>query len=119
MRNGITASDISRLKHAVNSKSVYIPASVTLFEETISILRESEDRYDQHINVVLDLIDKRKMVKPYNDLLRDECYNYAAGQPPTIKTIKTPPNLLKILDISRNSKNLNKIAEDVPLTVES
>lgn len=77
LRRGLTHEDVAVIEKAVQSKSVLIPASITLFEETIRVLRESDEKYDQHIKTVFSLIHKAEMVKPPNQLLRDDCYSYA------------------------------------------
>jgi len=56
LRIGLTHEDVAVIEQAVRSRSVLIPASITLFEETIRVLRESDEKYHQHIKTVFGLI---------------------------------------------------------------
>jgi hypothetical protein len=112
LRRGLTREDVAVIEQAVQSKSVIIPASITLFEETIRVLRESDEKYDQHIRTVFGLIHKEEMVKPPNQLLRDDCYSYAEGSRYERLT-PTPSRMSDILDLSRNREDLLTLAEEI------
>jgi hypothetical protein len=113
LRNGLTERDVLKLTRAVESGVINIPASATIFEETVSILRESETKYDQHIKTVLNLVDKRRMVKETKDLLLDDCYYFTVGLPDKVRTMKTPHEVREFLDVSKNKADLLEMAEDI------
>src|SRR6185369_3727046 len=81
LRRGLTESDIDIIERAVESELIIIPASITLIEETIGVLGESDERYSEHIKSVFGLVNKEAMVKPPNELLKDDCFSYAQGKP--------------------------------------
>lgn len=111
-RRGLTEDDVSLIHWAVKSGNIRIPASTTLIEETIGVLRESDEKYDQHIKTVFGLIDEEVMVKPVNELLRDDCYSYAQCLP-SRRLMPTPSGLRDILDLSKNRSELIRFAEEV------
>jgi hypothetical protein len=112
LRRGLTQDDVGVIEHAVQSQSVLIPASITLFEETIRVLRESDEKYDQHIKTVFGLIHRPQMVKPPNQLLRDDCCSYAEGLPYQRMTA-TPAKLKDILDVSKNREDLLALGDEI------
>lgn len=112
LRRGLNHEDVEVIEQAVQSRSILIPASITLFEETISVLRESDQKYDQQIKTVFGLIHKTDMVKPPGQLLRDDCYSYAQRSPYERMTA-TPPKLKDILDMSKNKGDLLALAEEI------
>jgi hypothetical protein len=112
LRRGLTREDVAVIEHAVQSQSVLIPASITLFEETIRVLQESDEKYDQHVKTVFGLIHRPEMVKPPNQLLRDDCCSYAEGRPYQRMTA-TPSKLKDILDLSKNREDLLSLAEEI------
>lgn len=112
LRRGPTREDVAVIEQAVESQSVLIPASITLFEETIRILRESDEKYDQHIKTILALINTAQMVKPPNQLLKDDCHSYAEHAPYERLT-PTPSKLKDILDLSKNRADLMILADEI------
>jgi|SRR5882672_2815414 len=52
------------------------------------------------------------MVKPPNQLLKDDCYSYAEGRPYERMT-PTPPKLKDILDLSKNRADLLTLADEI------
>ena len=112
LRRGLTKEDVAVIEQGVQSQSVLIPASITLFEETIRVLRESDHKYDQHIKTVLGLIHTEEMVKPSNQLLRDDCRSYAEGTP-YVRMTPTPSKLKDILDLSKNKADLLTLADEI------
>jgi hypothetical protein len=111
LRRGLIESDVAKIKQAVESKAIVIPASITLFEETLGVLHESCEKYDQHIKVVLNLVDKERMVKPPNQLLKDDCYSYAQ-KTPYQRTTETPAALRGIFDLVKNRDELITLVEE-------
>src|SRR5947208_208801 len=80
LRNDITEADVKSIESAVRSRKIIIPGSLPLFEETIAILKGyPEQHYTAHLEIVLGLISRSKMVKPVAFLLDEACYNYARG----------------------------------------
>jgi hypothetical protein len=50
---GVTEGDVAKIQQAVDSGAITIPASYTVVEETIPLIRLSEEKYEQHIQTVL------------------------------------------------------------------
>ncbi len=112
LRRGLTESDVEVIRQAVERRSVLIPASITLFEETIRVLQESDEKYDQHMKTVFNLIHKDEMVKPPSQLLKDDCCSYAE-QSPYQRMTSTPSKLRDILDLSGNRGDLLNLTEEI------
>lgn len=112
LRRGVTSEDVGVIEHSVQSGAVMIPASITLFEETIRILQESDGKYDKHIKTVFSLIQSAEMVKPPNQLLRDDCQSYAERSPYQ-RITATPSSLKGFLDLSKNKEELVSLADEI------
>lgn len=112
LRRGITESDVGVIKQAVVSQSIIIPASITLIEETIRVIEKSDDDYTNHIKTVLGLVDKRFMVKPYDDLLIDAFYSYAEKKHYEM-LIRPYTAFRNVLDLSTNRDDLIKLAKEI------
>jgi hypothetical protein len=63
---GVTESDVAKIQRAVDSGVITIPASYTVIEETVPLVRVSEEAYEQHIQTVLRLIDKNIIITQEN-----------------------------------------------------
>lgn len=112
LRNGLTNRDVLKIKSAVVSGSVIIPASATIFVETIRVLKESPTEYHKQIRTVLSLVDKHRMVKHPEVLLRDDCYRFAEGMTETSRTVRTPRGQRAALSLSKNRAGLIDLASD-------
>jgi hypothetical protein len=112
LRGGVSAEDVGIVQQAVRSGALTIPASITLFEETIRVLKESDEKYDQHMKTVFSLIHAAEMVKPPNQLLRDDCQSYAERSPYD-RITATPAALRDILDVSKNKQDLLSLADEI------
>lgn len=112
LRNGLVTEDVRRIKDAVDSGSITIPASITLMEETIKVLRSSAEEYDQHLKTVFDLVNRRWMVKPPNELLIEDCASYAERQP--YRRLTSVPDAMKdFLDLTKNKADLLVLADEI------
>src|SRR5947209_5835222 len=104
---GVTEADVAKIRGAIDAGMITIPASYIVIEETVPIIRVSEEKYEQHIQTVLDLIDKGRIIKPHTQLIREDCESYAFGKPQTPRMTKTPTNFREVLDLSINRDDLN------------
>ena len=110
---GINESDVAKIQRAVDSGAIIIPASYTVIEETVPLIHSSEEKYERHIQTVLNLIDKDRIIKPHQHLLRDDCLSYAYGESKTERTTGIPSNLREVLDLSINQDGLHALAEEI------
>lgn len=113
LRNGLTNENVKKIQRAVDTSSISISASFTLFEETLQVLRQSEASYDQQIKTVLSLIDKRRMIKQPKDILKDDCHTYAISNSQYERTFDVPPQLAELLDPSKNREALLALSDKV------
>lgn len=110
---GVTKEDVATIRRAVESGKIMIPASYTVIEETVPIIRASEERYEQHIQTVLSLVDKDRIIKPHNQLIREDCLSYALGQPLTPRTEATPTHFRGVLNLSINRDDLKVLTDEI------
>jgi len=110
---GVTEAGIAKIQGAIDAGMISIPASYIVIEETVPILRVSEDTYEQHIQTVLNLINKDRIIKPHTQIIREDCESYALGKPLTARTTKTPDNFRDVLDLSINRDDLNSLTEEI------
>jgi hypothetical protein len=110
---GVTEGDVANIQRAVDSGAITIPASYTVVEETVPLIRLSEKKYEQHIQTVLKLIEKKKIIKPHNDLVREDCLAYAFIQAQSPRTTEIPENFREVLDLSFNRDGLNALADEI------
>src|SRR5438132_12206951 len=89
LNSGITEEDVSRIRNAVESGIITIPASYTVIEETIPLIRVSDEAYEQHVQTVFSLIDKDRIIKAHHDLLKEDCESYAFRTPLSPRTTET------------------------------
>lgn len=109
----MTEGNVAKIQSAVDSGVITIPASYTVIEETVPLIRVSEEKYEQHIQTVLRLIDKDKIIKPHNHLLKEDCLSYAFRESQSPRTTKIPENFRQVLDLSINRDGLNTLAEEI------
>jgi hypothetical protein len=79
-RSGITDDDARTLKNAVAAGRIAILLSVTLIEETLPVLKASPETAEAEKQLVIDLTDPKKVIKPHAELLRDDVVAYAKGE---------------------------------------
>ena len=101
LRNNLTNDDVEIIKQAIDSGKISIPMSSALLAETAAVLQESSVKFKQHINTFFSLIDKKRIVKQPDDLLRDDCVSFAYLAP--------YQRTLAISDIGRKHINSPKI----------
>lgn len=110
LRRGLTGADVAKLEQAVSSGSIMIPISITLIEETLKILRSSEDSYSQHMETLLRFVDPAVMVKHHSILILEDCWSYAMNQPYE-RLIPTSEQFKSFLDLTKNKEDLITLAE--------
>jgi hypothetical protein len=110
---GVTKEDVAKIQRAVESGKITIPASYTVIEETVPIIRASEEKYEQHIQTVLNLVDKDRIIKPHNQLIREDCLSYAFGQPLSPRMEATSTHFRRVLNLSINRDDLKALTEEI------
>lgn len=78
-RIGVTDSDLMALRSAVKAGKVSIPFSILNIEETGSALGSNPALAIQELRLILELADRGKLLKPPDQLLRDDICGYARG----------------------------------------
>src|SRR5205814_3241780 len=78
--------------------------SFPLFEETVTTFDRSEQMYTHHIATMLGVIDHRRMVKPVDQIIAKECYDYAVGLAENDRSMKIPVWLQAFLDFPQDRK---------------
>jgi len=113
LRRGLTESDVMKLQNAVDTGAIVIPASYTVIEETVSLLRDrGEEEYKAQMRSVLNLIDKTRMVKAHHELIRDDLLSFAY-QRSFVRTTAVPENFERILDLSIDPNGVQELAEEI------
>jgi len=110
---GVTKADVGKIQGAIDTGAITIPASYIVIEETVPIIRLSEEIYEQHIQSVLNLIDKDRIIKPHTQLIKEDCESYAFRKPQTPRMTRTPDNFRDVLDLSINRGDLNSLMEEI------
>jgi len=110
---GVTEGDVAKVQSAVDSGAITIPASYTVIEETVPLIRVSEEKYEQHIQTVLRLIDKHRIIKPHNQLFKEDCLSYAFKEPQGPRMTQIPESFRGVLDLSINREGLNALADEI------
>lgn len=113
-RISVTDSDLSALRSAVKAGKISILLSVLNLEETLAALDSCPDLVMAELQLILDLADWQRFVKPTDMLLSDDISCYARGvslPPPFI----TDPVLWSNLEKLRNGsqKDVADIWADV------
>lgn len=80
-QHGVKEADYKLLKRAVTSGKVRIAPSITLLEETLPVLRTTSDVGRLDNQLIAELTDRSKFIKPWNELLQDDIRCYASGKP--------------------------------------
>lgn len=96
LRRGLSQADVVKIQRAVTAGVITIPTSYTVIDETISLVRGSEEKYKQHIKTVLGLVDKDRIIKPHTQLLREDCESYAFRKPSTPRTTSLLPDRFRV-----------------------
>jgi hypothetical protein len=87
-RNGVSASDVSRLRSAIRHGEVDVAISMTVLEETFATWGTNQRRALAEVDFTLDLVGQRRklnrarVIKEAGDLLTDDIRAYAADEPP-------------------------------------
>src|SRR5216684_3631998 len=114
LRWGLSQADVAKIQQAVTTGVITIPTSYTVIEETIALIHRYEEKYKQHIQTVLDLVDKSRIIKPHTQLLREDCESYAFRKsctPRTTKLLSAP--FRAMLDLSLNKEGLVALADEI------
>jgi hypothetical protein len=80
-RHGVTNIDLRVLKAVVGSGELSILLSISLIEETLVLLRSMPDVAKEEWQLLASLTSGSKVVKPHQELLRDDIRAYAKGGP--------------------------------------
>jgi hypothetical protein len=60
---GVTEEDVAKIQGAIHAGAINIPASYLVIEETVPIIRISEEKYEQHIRTVLNRTCAAQLVR--------------------------------------------------------
>jgi len=88
---------IDNLYQAVRDGKITILLSTTLLEETLPFLKLSKNALKEELENVFSLVEKRRMIKPAEDLLREAVQSYAFGRKIPDRLTKTPRILIAFL----------------------
>lgn len=80
-RYGVTDIDLHILKAVVGSGELCILLSISLVEETLMLLKSSPDVAREMGQLLANLTAGSKVIKPHQELLRDDIRAYAKGIP--------------------------------------
>ncbi|MFQ5853753.1 MAG: hypothetical protein ACE5JU_24605 [Candidatus Binatia bacterium] len=101
---GITKADLLALRSALGAGKISILLSYLNLEEALSALDSCPALAKAELQLILDLADWKRMVKPANMLLSGDINCYARGEVPSQPFISDPAiqsNLRAMLDPSR------------------
>ena len=112
LEGGLTADDIEKLRGAIRSGDVKIFGSSPLLEETAATVGQSLEMYRRHMATVLDLIERRRLIKSADDILRGDCYNYAVGLPENDRTMPATVRLMSRFERPEDESHLRRIVAD-------
>ncbi len=79
-KKDVTDGDIQVLKEAIACGRITIFRSLTLIEETLPVLKSSVGIAKVEKQLLVDLTESKKVIKPPEELLRDDVLAYAKGQ---------------------------------------
>src|SRR5215216_2921149 len=108
--SGSTAA-IDNLYQAVCDGKLTILLSTTVLEETLPLLKHSKSRLKQELEVIFNLVEKRRMIKPADDLLREAVQSYAFERRLPDMFTKTPRILSDFLTKGKVARELEQFIE--------
>ena len=108
----LTAADIEKLRHAVSSGSVKIFGSPPLLEETAATMGQSREMHRRHMATVLELIERRRLIKSSEDILRDDCYNYAFGLGENDRTMPATVSLMRTFERPEDEPDVRRVVAE-------
>jgi len=76
-RHGISESDFTTLVSAAKTRKISVLPSITNVEETLGMLASRPDFAIAELRFILDLADRKKLLKPPHLLLSDDIKSYA------------------------------------------
>lgn len=80
-RHGVTAADEQRLRDAIAEHRLTIFLSPATIEETLALAEEAPALAKAQLDLILDLSDRTRLVKPPGIMLADDIKAYADGAP--------------------------------------
>lgn len=80
---GVTDADLLTLRSAVKASKLSILLSILNIEETVSVLKSNLALAIAELQLILELADWSKLVKPPDQLLRNDMSCYARGRAPS------------------------------------
>ena len=108
---GLTPADVDKIKGAVAAGSIKILASSPLLEETAATMRQSREMYRRHMGLVLELIDRRRLIKPGLDIVSDDCFNYAMGLPEGDRTIPATDRVIRLFELWESEPLVEEVTD--------
>ncbi|PYS75966.1 MAG: hypothetical protein DMF66_17300, partial [Acidobacteria bacterium] len=112
LEDGFTPADVEKIKNAVRAGSIKILGSSPLLEETAATMAYSREMYRRHMGTVLDLIDRRRLIKSGEDILNDDCYNYTVGLAESDRTMPATVSLMRKFEFSEHESYVRGVVAD-------
>lgn len=108
LEGDLMVADFEKLKHAVRPGVITILGNSPLLEETAATMGQSHEMYRRHISTVLELIERRRLIKSAEDILWGDCYNYAVGLAENDRTMPVSMSLMSKLEQPESAYHLGK-----------
>ena len=107
---GVTEADLLAPRAAVKTGKIAILSSILNFEETLSILESSPSLSVTVLQLILELTDGQKLIKPPELLLPDAIRGYAKGETLSSPFLVNPgiQSNIKAL-VTSTQQNMNKL----------
>jgi hypothetical protein len=112
LEGGLTADDVEKLRRAVRSGALTILGSSPLLEETAATMAQSREMYRRHMGTVMDLIERRRLIKTGEDILNDDCYSYAVGLPENDRTMPATVSLIRGFERLEDESHVRRVVAD-------
>lgn len=104
---------LSILQSTVNDKRLTVLLSTTVLEETLPALNHSPKTLRQEFEVMFSLVQKRRMIKPSADLLREAVQSYAFNRRLPDMLTKTPRLLMDFLEKGKINRDLTQLVDEL------
>lgn len=105
--------EITTLQRAVDEGKLTVLLSTTVLGETLPALRHSTGTLSRELKVIFTLVEKRRMIKPADDLLREAVQSYAFARRLPDMFTKTPKMLSDFLIKGKLTRDLQEFTEGV------
>jgi hypothetical protein len=108
-----SSDDIITLQDAVQNGKLTVLLSTTVLEETLPALKHSTDTLRRELEVIFSLLQKRRIIKTADELLREVVQSYAFGRRVPDMFTRTPKPLSDFLIKGKVTRNLQQFIEAI------